>query len=467
MKKRLLNFLILLLSINLHCQNQLNEEDWIAILSGNIESYQKYDIKSIALINHSNIELTSIIHDADENTLTIKNRENQYQYKYDEFNRIINVVSENQSHLLSYFDSVNTINSYKIRLAKDSSVFSQTIRLPYKDYPKIKWVETLETKLNDTIHFDTIKRVLNFKDSLNGYYENGSNNGYSRYYFSGDKEHFHKNSNTYIYESFRTNPDGKVIGEKRTVKGDSILKTTYKADTIYDAYLKNDKLYKLVIYGNNSNSHLYSVHIYDSDNQKLLESKKYTYFPFNNTGNLGLWEIKTIDHLNNKVSKEYPYKKAYRLKNHQLFEKRRRKKEKEESKFYSICKTEEYKPNYENLITSTSILIDLDRLNGSLYDMDPEDYYYSDQCYIHSTFQLEHDAEPKFKILVSIDNQFITNEIESELSSLIKKEKTRLRYRMHNSLIEVTTNDGKKWIVEPMEYLDKLNLNLDLFMFRD
>lgn len=197
MKKRLLNFLILLLSINLHCQNQLNEEDWIAILSGNIESYQKYDIKSIALINHSNIELTSIIHDADENTLTIKNRENQYQYKYDEFNRIVNVVSENESHFLSYFDSVNTINSYKIRLAKDSSVFSQTIRFPYKDYPKIKWVETLETKLNDTIHFDSTKRVLNFKDSLNGYYENGSNNGYSRYYFSGDKEHFQKLK--YIY----------------------------------------------------------------------------------------------------------------------------------------------------------------------------------------------------------------------------------------------------------------------------
>lgn len=95
--------------------------------------------------------------------------------------------------------------------------------------------------------------------------------------------------------------------------------------------------------------------------------------------------------------------------------------------------------------------------------MDFQGSYY----YIHSTFQLKHDTDPKFEIFNSTDNQVISGEIESELSSLIKKTKTRLRHRMNNSLIEVTTNDGEKWIVEPMEYLDKLNLNLDLFMFRD
>lgn len=248
----------------------MNEEDWAEILSGKIESYQKYDIKSINLLAQNNFVRTSMIYDNDEKTLTIKNKENEYQYKFDENNRIINVISKKQSYYLSYFDSTNTVNSYKIKLTKNSSIWSQTILFPYKDYPKIKWVEKLETKLkdsNDTIYFRSTNKVLNFKDSLNGYNEYSSNNGYSRYYFSGNKEHFHKNSNTYIYESFRTNTDGKVIGEKETVKGDSIWKTTYKVDTIYDSYLKNDKLYHLIIrYG--KDLRLQEEYNYDVETQK-------------------------------------------------------------------------------------------------------------------------------------------------------------------------------------------------------
>lgn len=72
MKKHLIRFVILLFFSNIYSQTQLNEEDWINILSGKIESYKDYNINSIRFLNSNGFVKNEIIHDAENQILNIK-----------------------------------------------------------------------------------------------------------------------------------------------------------------------------------------------------------------------------------------------------------------------------------------------------------------------------------------------------------------------------------------------------------
>ncbi len=449
----------------------MNEEDWINILSGKIESYKDYNINSIRFLTSNGSVRNEIIHDAENQILNIKSGGYEYQYKYDEYNRIIQLNNKEQSHNFTYFDSIKKIKSYNLKLDGDSVILSQTVSYPYEQYPEIKWIEILNYSKgsNDPPYISySEKRVLDFKDSLNGYYEKISEGDIYRYYFSGDTEEYDSKQNKYIYKSLRTNPNGRETGKIKIVKGDSIYEKIIKMDTIYESDFIKDKLYNLKIrYG--KDLVMREEYGYEPETGKLIESKKYTYFPFNNTQHLMLWEIKKINHIDNKISNEFPNKKNYKLRKNQIFEKKgalkRRLKKEKENQGYSICRTESFKPYYYPFFASSSILVDVWRLNNRLDDLE-YNYYFDDiQGYIHLEFYGDDDL--KFEYLFPEERSYYKEKIETAFTGKMYNSKGRIRATSPNSTIEIITNDGKKCTTEALNYYDKVNKSFDLFLFRE
>jgi|GEM_PF-2056754 len=469
MKKHLIGFVILLFFSNIYSQTQLNDEDWINILSGKIESYKDYNINSIRFLTSNSFVRNEIIHDAENQTLTVKNRNYEYQYKYDEYNRIIQLNNKEQSHNFTYFDSIKKIKSYNLKLDRDSVIISQTISYPYEQYPEIKWIEILKYSKgsNDPPYISySEKRVLDFKDSLNGYYEKILEGDIYRYYFSGDTEEYDSKQNKYIYKSLRTNPNGRETGKIKIVKGDSIYEKIIKMDTIYESDFIKDKLYNLKIrYG--KDLVMREEYGYEPKTGKLIESRKYIYFPYNNTQYLMLWEIQTVNHIDKRTTNEFPNRKDYKFRRNQIFEKKgalkRRLKKEKENQGYGICGTESFKAYYYSFFASSSILVDSGRLNDRLDDLD-YDYYFDDiQGYIHLEFYGEDDL--KFEYLFPEERSYY--KIETAFPSRMYDSRVRIRSAYPTSTIEVITNNGKKWTTNALNYYDKVNKNFDLFLFRE
>lgn len=391
----------------------------------------------------------------------------EYQYKYDEYNRIIQLNNKEQSHNFTYFDSIKKIKSYNLKLDRDSVIISQTVSYPYEQYPKIKWIEISKNSKgsNEPPYVSySEKRVLDFKDSLNGYYEKISEGDVYRYYFSGDTEEYNRKENKYIYKSLRTNSNGRVTGKIKTVKGDSIYEQIAKMDTIYESDFIKDKLYNLKIrYG--KGLVMREEYTYEPETEKLIESKKYTYFPYNNTQYLKLWKIKKVNHIDKKTTNEFPNRKDYKLRRNQIFEKKgalkRRLKKEKENQGYGICGTQSSKPYYYSFFASSSILVDSGRLNDWSFDFD---YYFDDiQGYIHLEFYGEDDL--KFEYLFPEERSYY--KIETVFPSRMYDSRVRIRSAYPKSTIEVITNDGKKWTTNALNYYDKVNKNFDLFLFRE
>lgn len=394
--------------------------------------------------------MKSIIVYPDSNKLSILNPTKQYDYYYDENNRLIKIIRDNTEFSIKY--SGNTSNIQSQSLAITDSIYEKKYLTSFS-YTNELSIENNKRFTINRITFDTINKkksatVINKRDSLHTYIEHITQSGKSRNYKSGIRVNttFHKNF--VEYDSIIPQPNGKKHQYHCKRYPDEQYITIHTDST----YISTIKSGQLVYTRTEKEDFIYNEYFYESDSV-LSKSISYTYFP-NTNNNLILWE-KSIQEKNKKrLRKEYPNKKYYRLKDSVLIPK--------------IEFQDSYKCGglvylkrqlwslYHYDLLSSSILTTESFITSVLRHLPIEndnDFYKEDEgvYYNHLKLQLQEVANHEFSYQTGKEH------IDKSLLSTIKrpvsyyKRDYILSEKSDEFKIEIITNDDKTFVFYPFE----------------
>lgn len=460
---------LLILSCVAFSQNKPTEEDFISILSGNIATYKKLNIKTVTLLQNE-ATLNEIIYKPNKNILLINNNLGEITYLLNNKSKPKHVIFPKRKHIISYDALNNEIELHQIEFDYDSLVKTQSIRFPTINNSKMELFE-LEKKrkiTNEVILYQSAKRVINQRDSLWSYDEITINKDIERIYFNKTKSKFKfKTDLEYVYDSIYVYPNGALYSLHDSREGDYFIRTIVKNDSLFEYFSKNDKKYRLMISKGNN---LVKDYTYQEGTDLELETTDYSYFPLNGFDNVILWKVTKYNHLSNTETIAFPNKKNYKLKNNQIFEKRKLQKipHYENCNMTSVHNIKQRQKSilYRYDIASTSILVDLKKVYRNLnYETD---MYLQDhnihQTYIHSEVPIDNFSKAIFTGIYKTGT--IPNEIKKDVLELVKYIDEK-RNNINDYKVEITTYNNEKWTINPALLFKKINYTIDWFIFDD
>ena len=478
MKKISLLILIFCTQNLVLAQKKLGADDWVKILSGKIETYQAYNIKTIKLSNNGKI-IKQIDYNPATNKLTANSEKDTVTYGFDRENRLVNANFSQSCYAFNYLGNDKKANSFELKMNEDTLQNTQTISYPYPEKPKIEWFEIVKKskKTGKTIFSSSEKYIINTKDSLWNYHDTKKNRNFSRKYDNGASSQLkYISEKEYSYDSIYVSLNGIRFAKYEQFNNDNLLRNISVGDSLYNYEFKAGILSQKKISFENR---LMGEYNYNPETGKLQETITHTYFPEKAYGGIILWKTEHQNFQTQKTEIIYPVKKKYKLKNNVLVERKKlnlrlnlfRKRRKPLG-----CVTvngcggyahdiKKIRPYYLYNIGSTSVLADNYFLVQNFDSYALEDSFTDDDVY-QSFIQAElFFADFKKSTFSGIcKTGEIPQDIQSELI-IIAKSWYRRKDRYKDFKVEIITQDNKKFDCKPIHFLDQIHLPIDLFIY--
>jgi len=479
MKKISLLILIFCIQNFVWAQKKLNADDWIKILSGKIETYQAYNIKTIKLHNNGKI-IKQIDYNSATNKLTANGEKDTVAYVFDKENRLINADFSETWYTFNYLGTNKKANYFQLKRNEDTLQQTRTISYPYPEKPKIEWFEMVsKSKKNwKIISSSSEKYIINPKDSLLNYQETNTHKNFHRQYKNGATSQLkYISEKNYSYDSIYVRPSGIRFAKSEIAEDDKLYRHIYVGDSLYTFHFKSGILNrKRISFGN----YLMNESNYNPQTGALLETFTHTYYPENKYGGIILWKTEHQNFQTQKTEITYPNKKKYKLKDTILVERKKlnlrlnlfRKRQKPlECGTVSGCGVHAYEirrilPYYLYNIGSTSILADNYFLVQN-FDSDALEYSFPNDDVPQNCIQAELFFEDFKKSTFSdvCKTGKVPRDFQNELIKITKKWYSR-KDTYKDFKVEIITQDNKKFECKPIEYLDQIHLPIDVFSYR-
>jgi len=322
MKKTFLLILIFCVQNIILAQKKLNTDDWVKILSGKIETYQAYNIKTIKLSNNGKI-IKQIDYNSVTNKLTSNGEKDTVTYVFDKENRLVNADFSETWYTFNYLGTNKKANYFQLKRNEDTLQQTRTISYPYPERPKIEWFEFVSKskKNGKTISSSSEKYIINPKDSLWNYRETKKNQNFSRKYDNGATSQLkYISEKNYSYDSIYVRPNGIRFAKSEIAEDDKLYRHIYVGDSLYTYHFKSGILNrKRVSLGN----YLMNESNYNPETGTLLETFTHTYYPEKENGRLIHWKTQHQNFQTQKTEIIYPNKKKYKLKDNVLIERKK------------------------------------------------------------------------------------------------------------------------------------------------
>lgn len=478
MKKISLLILIFCTQNLVLAQKKLGADDWVKILSGKIETYQAYNIKTIKLSNNGKI-IKQIDYNPATNKLTANGEKDTVTYGFDRENRLVNANFSQSCYAFNYLGNDKKANSFELKMNEDTLQNTRTISYPYPEKPKIEWFEIVKKskKTGKTIFFSSEKYIINPKDSLWNYHETKKNRNFSRKYDNGASSQLkYISEKEYSYDSTYIRQNGIRFAKYEIMKNDSLWRHISVRDSVYNYHFKSGKLYQkqLIISKENQNYEYY----YHPETGKLMVTIVKTYFP-EKYGNRILWKKEYHNLLTSKTEIIYPNKKYFKLRSNVLIERKKlnlrlnlfRKRRKPLECGTVSCggcyayNIKKIRPYYLYNIGSTSVLADNYFLVQNFDSYALEDSFTDDdvyQSFIQAELSFADFKKSTFSGICKTGK--IPRDIQSELI-IIAKSWYKRKDRYKDFKVEIITQDNKKFDCKPIHFLDQIHLPIDLFSY--
>lgn len=468
MKKIIILFSFLIINHSF-AQKKLQDADWLAILSGNIDAYQKYSVKNLKLTNNAEV-VKNISYDKKAKTLAISDGKSKsnFSYLFDNQNQVSEIKTNFNSYNFGFRDS--KISEFKVKTQRqDSIIVERTLSFPYPKNPEIEWFEHFKINKNTNKKqlISSQKRVLNPKDSLWGYDEERKKENFTWKYFNKTYVTYTQETPTNsTYDSTYTYASGKSYHLLETKVGDSLQRRISKGDSILIYYKLKDKLYLKKTYENGG---IVQELYFNQNDGKLDKSVNYTYYPVKNRAYKMLWKISTKDEPTQNITETFPNKKYYRFKNNILI-KRKRWFTKKTVRLGSCGATSIKIPTRYYLydITSTSIVVNTQKLLDNLDTfVINEDFQANDVEQAYLKVQFSNNPERKKAIYAGI---FKLNKLPNDTTNEINRlQKYFLQKKdlVKDWKVELTADDGKIYTIDVLPLFDKLVYNVDFMISQD
>lgn len=479
MKKVYILILIFCVQNSVWAQKKLNTNDWVKILSGNIATYQAYNIKTIKLSNNGKI-IKQIDYNPATNKLTANGEKDTVTYVFDNQNRIINTNFSHDWYSFNYPENSKKANFFQLIRNEDTLQQTRTVSYPYPEKPKIEWFELVsKSKKNGKIISSfSEKYIINAKDSLLSYKEIKTNKNYHRQYKNGATSYFRYTSEkNYSYDSIYTRPNGIRFAKNEIAEDDKLSQNISVGDSLYNYHFKAGILNQKKV---SFKDRLMSEYNYNPQTGKLHETFIHIYFPEKEYGDIILWKTEHQNFQTQKAEIIYPVKKKYKLRNNVLIERKKlnlrlnifRKRQK-----FLECGTvrgcggyayenRKIRPYYIYNIGSTSILADHYFLSQNFDSYAIEDSFPNNdvqQIFVQSELFLPDYKKSTFSGICKIGK--IPQEIQNELIR-ITKNWYRRKAKYQDFKVEIITQDNKKFECKPIQYIDQIHLPIDIFSYR-
>ncbi|MDR6969613.1 hypothetical protein J2X31_003646 [Flavobacterium arsenatis] len=478
MKKTIFFFLTLFCTQNMLAQKNLDANDWVKILSGNIATYQEYNIKTLNLYQNNKI-IKRIDYHSVERKITANGEKDSVTYLFDKNNRMTAVYFPQESYFLNYHDANVKANFFQLKKDEDSLQITQTISFPYPEKQKIEWLEIIKKskKTGKTVFSSSEKYILNPKDSLWNYEESRTNkNFYRRYYNGASSQLRYVSEKEYSYDSTYVRPNGIRFSKYEQMKNDSLWRHISVGDSVYNYHYKSGKLYQKQI---RFEDNLKNEYNYNPETGKLMETIAYTYFPENEYGGIVLWKKEYHNLETQKTEITFPNKKNFKLRNNVLIERKKWKWNLFKKIFPASeilgCGTTSHSvhtskskrlPYYIYNIASTSILVDNYFLIRNLDDYEFSDSFIDDdinQSFIHSEISLADFQKSTFSGVYKTGT--VPRDIRNEMQRISKRFVRKMESYKYYKL-EIITHDNEKFECEPYQHFNQIQLPIDVFIYR-
>lgn len=459
-------------------QKKLNADDWVKILSGKIETYQAYNLKTIKLSNNGKI-IKQIDYNSITNKLTANGEKDIVAYVFDKENRLVNADFSETWYTFNYLGTNKKANYFQLKRNEDTLQQTRTISYPYPEKPKIEWFEMVSKskKNGKIISSSSEKYIINQKDSLLNYYENKENRNFTRNYNnSATSQLKYTSEKNYSYDSIYVRPNGIRFAKGEIAEDDKLYRHIYVGDSLYTYHFKSGILNrKRVSFGN----YLMNESNYNPETGTLLETFNHTYYPEKEYGGLILWKTEHQNFQTKKTEITYPNKKKYKLKDNVLVERKKlnlrlnlfRKRQKPlecgtRNYSHSVHSNRKILPYYLYNIASTSVLADHYFLARN-FDSYILEYSFPDSDVPQNCIQAELFFEDFKKSTFSdvCKTGKVPRDFQNELIKITKKWYSR-KHTYKDFKVEIITQDNKKFECKPIEYLDQVHLPIDVFSYR-
>ena len=452
-------------------QKKLHDEDWVKILSGKVESYQAYHIKSVKLRNNGDI-VSEINYNPEVRKVTAINRKDTVTYTFDTKNRLVKVNFPNNSYVLEYKKNDTKPFLMRVEAAEDSLYRIQTISYPYPQQPESSWFELVKKskKTGEIVFTSSEKNVVNPVASDWSYHEVKTNrNFYRRYDNRAYASLNYLSEKEYTYDSTYLRVDGIRYSKYEQFKNDTLWRHVSVGDSVYNDHFKAGKLFKkqLVV----SKDNLTNEYNYSPTTGELSESILRTYFN-DKYGNRTLWKTERRDWKTGKIATNYPNKRNFKLRNNALVE--RKKWNWFQKKKILECGTRSYgvhayersaRPLYIYDIGSTSVMADRSWLEDRIDTDNLDNEFENDdvkQSFIHGEMHSGPMNESAFSGIYATGK--IPRTAHHELFRIASRW-FRTEASIRNLTVEVNTQNNKKMQCQPIQFLAKIELPVDIFSY--
>ncbi|KAA5535876.1 hypothetical protein [Paenimyroides baculatum] len=222
-------------------QKKLNADDWVKILSGKIETYQAYNIKTIKLHNNGKI-IKQIDYNSATYKLTANGEKDTVTYVFDRENRLVNANFPETCYTFNYLGNNKKVNYFQLKRNEDTLQQTRTISYPYPEKPKIEWFEMVSKskKNGKIISSSSEKYIINPKDSLWSYHESKENQNFSRKYDNGGTSQLkYTSEKNYYSDSIYVRPNGIRFAKNEIAEDDKLYRHIYVGDSLYTYHFKS------------------------------------------------------------------------------------------------------------------------------------------------------------------------------------------------------------------------------------
>ena len=285
------------------------------VISGDYNCIKENLIKIIRLKSNSGETINEIFVFSKKNEFFITNNNNSVHYKVNELGNPSNIITNQNSFSINYFDENLAKSITKASL--DGYSIQSTF---YSDSKNLLTIHNKSLEVLDKISLNVKSHnyIYNVIEPELSYTESIENPMIIREYKNGNKvirinnNHFQSIDSSYLNKGkyyrkyhFKENNKDSIVNEK---------------DTVFTQVLKNGKI-------TYENSYFKSNIVFEKKYKDgiLINKKEYFYKPYfeNKTDSISkgitLWEVKTT--LKNRITKsEFPLKQYYKFKNRKLVE---------------------------------------------------------------------------------------------------------------------------------------------------
>jgi hypothetical protein len=418
--------------------------DWKKILSGNIAVYKMYNIKSAVLIKDGKI-INRVEIFENKNEIVTSNKAKTSVLRYDSENRINQILSENEQYNISYFGN-GMIQSVEQQLKSENKV--AILKNSRPDEGNLRSIDYNYYFINTEtgVSYQDKKRfVFNQKDSLLSFREDIYPKKYNRKYFNNAEVNKSINEDGFAIDSTYRSVDNKMFGFYFLRKNNQDL-IRKAEDSFYTEKYANAKIESRTV---EFKGKLYEESFY---NAKNIIKKQYIYYTADNRHDV-LWEEK-YTYKNGRVKSIFPQKKYYDLIDHKLI--RNKKKFKNEKNNFDLGNdTAYYEKRKRSPLTFYKIFSPSVLFSDIVFTrfLDNMEIQYNVNGLELKYYTVDSNKSLKPKDYLG-DKIFFTPIFYRHIQNAICKENYR---------IEITTNDGKRYLRKLTENPDDFSIILNIF----